>query len=78
MGTVIPIDFQQRRRACARPGGRVLAGMHGQDMAMAIGMGMGMAVCVACLACLHAPLLMLWRPWLPSSPPRTRRNTLKQ
>lgn len=32
--------------------------IQGQDMAI--------AVWVACLACLHAPLLMLWSPWLPS------------
>jgi hypothetical protein len=28
---------------------------------------------MACLACLHAPRLMLWSPWLPSVHPQARR-----
>ncbi len=65
MGTVISIDFRQRRRKHASPDQGVMPGMHGQAVAV--------AVCVACLACLHAPLLMLWTPWLPSVHPQARR-----
>lgn len=57
MGTVIPVDFRQRRRKHASPDHGVMPGMHGD--------GVAVALCVACLAGLHASLLMLWSPWLP-------------
>jgi hypothetical protein len=65
MGTVIPVDFKRRRRAHAYAEQPPVPGMPGQTVAL--------AACVTCLACLHAPLLVLWRAWLPSvrsQPPR--------
>jgi len=65
MGSVIPVDFKRRRRTHASRNQPPMHGMPGQALAV--------AVCVACLACLHAPLLMLWSPWLPSRHPRAQR-----
>lgn len=65
MGTVIPVDFGQRRQKHASLGHEVMPGMH-RDAGT-------VALCVACLACLQVSLLMLWRPWLPSVHPQAGR-----
>jgi hypothetical protein len=62
MGTVIPVDFGQRRQKHASPGLEVMRDMHRDAAAVAL--------CVACLACLHASLVMIWSPWLPSVHPQ--------
>lgn len=65
MGTVIPVDFRQRRQKHASPDHEVMPGMHGDATAVAI--------CLACLACLHVTLLISWSLWLPSAHPQARR-----
>ena len=84
MGTVIAVDFRLCRQKHASPGHEAMPDTHGDAAAVAF--------CVACLACLQAPLLMLWTLWLPSVHPQAgrcgegwkkaerslRRNTLKQ
>lgn len=65
MGTVIPVDFRQRRQKHAGPDHEVMPGMHGDATAVAI--------CVACLAFLHVTLLTLCSLWLPSVHPQAGR-----
>jgi hypothetical protein len=67
MGTVIPVDFK-RRRTHPRGDQAPKCGMPGETVAV--------AVCVACLACLHAPLL-LWHAWLPSIHPQPARPRME-
>ena len=65
MGTVIPIDFKRRRRTHAGAHHGATPGMDGQSMSV--------AVCIACLACVYAPLLMSWSAWLPAMHPQAPR-----
>ena len=65
MGTVITVDFKRRRRTHVSGDHSAASGPPGQTLASAIS--------VACLACMHAPLLMVWGPWLPLRYPQAQR-----
>lgn len=64
MGTVITVDFKRRRRTPVSDDQSAMSGLPGQTLATAIS--------VACLACVHASLLMVWGPWLPLKYPQAR------
>ncbi len=65
MGTVITVDFKRRRGTHVNDDQSAMSGPPGQPLALAIS--------VACLACMHAPLLMVWGPWLPLRYPQAQR-----
>lgn len=57
MGTVITVDFKRRRGTHVNNDQSAMSGPPGQPLALTIS--------VACLACVHASLLMVWGSWLP-------------